>query len=87
MAFKSQIMHSYECLRELNSTEPEDFEAYLRTDDAAFSILLILVGPRIEKQDTRMTKVSLTQKNAWLRFLLFGFITFLNSLLKMLLKY
>jgi len=39
-------------LSELEESNPDDYRNYLRMDSQDFKLLLELIGPKIEKQDT-----------------------------------
>ena len=61
-------------LRELDAEDPEMFRRYHRLDRESFQIILAMVGPQIQKQDTNM-RVSITpgqRLSATLRFLATG---------------
>ncbi|KAL4092423.1 hypothetical protein QTP88_026924 [Uroleucon formosanum] len=61
-------------LRELEENNPDDYRNYLRMDSQDFKLLLELIGPKIEKQNTVM-RMAITPEErliATLRFLATG---------------
>jgi len=61
-------------LRELEENNPDDYRNYLRMDSQDFKLLLELIGPKIEKQNTVMRMAITAEERliATLRFLATG---------------
>ena len=48
----NRYFSNIQLLRELEENNPDDYRNYLRMDSQDFKLLLELIGPKIEKQNT-----------------------------------